>query len=195
MFFLNLVDYPMFSLLLSTWNDLGHHKILVSAPVPLVLIKPLNWVWLGLGCLGTKGLGPGLDNYLHFGKIYNSKNYHWNKSERNICHLLGPSKSTIHTARRGTVTLINRKQFVTRKGYCLFNIAAGIFKSHSLLLCWCIKLRYAENQSNILYGPIVQFYQCWISIDCGLYRRQYFASHITRPVTLIYSFIPKSGLK
>ena len=24
MFSLNLVDYPMFSLLLSTWNDLGH---------------------------------------------------------------------------------------------------------------------------------------------------------------------------
>ena len=24
MFYLNLVDYPMFSLLLSTWNDLGH---------------------------------------------------------------------------------------------------------------------------------------------------------------------------
>ena len=65
MFYLNLVDYPMFSLLLSTWNDLGHlpdtkgnyldhvgtlrhsksygwgggggeDKILVSAPVPLV---------------------------------------------------------------------------------------------------------------------------------------------------------------
>ena len=38
------------------------HKILVSAPVPLYLIGPLNWLGLGLGGLGTKGLGLGLDN-------------------------------------------------------------------------------------------------------------------------------------
>ena len=90
--------------------------------------------------------------YLHFGKIYNSKKYHWNESERNICHLLGPCKSTIHIARRGSVTLINRKQFVTRNGYCLLTLQqefSSHTKSHSLLLCWCIKLRYAENQSNI----------------------------------------------
>ena len=43
------------------------YKILVSAPVPLELIGPLDWVGLGWG-LGTKGLGTGLDNIVFSGE-------------------------------------------------------------------------------------------------------------------------------
>ena len=76
MFSLNLVDYPMFSLLLSTWNDLGHlpdtqlwvggggwwwwwvvaHKILVTSPEAKFLFSLFGALGFGLG------LGLGLVN-------------------------------------------------------------------------------------------------------------------------------------
>ena len=113
---------------------------------------------LGLGGLGTKGLGLGLDNYLHFGKIYNSKNYHWNKSERNICHLLGPSKSTIHTARRGTVTLINRKQFVTRNlgRVIVFLTLQQEFSSHTVY-CFVDVSNYVTQKIRVIFYTVLSF--------------------------------------
>ena len=38
--------------------------LLVSAPVPLGLIWVSNWVWVTLGGVGTKNLGPGLDKII-----------------------------------------------------------------------------------------------------------------------------------
>ena len=38
--------------------------LLVSAPVPLGLIWVSNWVWVTLGGVGTKDLGPGLDKII-----------------------------------------------------------------------------------------------------------------------------------
>ena len=45
-------------------DSLKNSKILLSAPVPLGLMWVLNWVGVGprVGVIGTKGLGPGLDN-------------------------------------------------------------------------------------------------------------------------------------
>ena len=39
------------------------YRILVSAPVPLVLIGVLNWVGVGPRGSGDKVLGTGLDNF------------------------------------------------------------------------------------------------------------------------------------